>query len=320
MVSHAAIVLPDDRFLCVLPVFHVNAQVVTILTPLIVGVDLVLMGKFNALGILPAIAKHKATIMSAVPTIYSVLCANPRAGEYDLSSMRFFVSGAAPMPDETYQATQRVLRKPLIQGYGLSEATCASAVADFRDPIRWNSVGPALRYTSIRIVDTTGVDVPLGGIGEIWISGPAVMKGYYKNPEATAEALKDGWLRTGDLGRFDEEGYLYIVGRLKDMIIRGGQNIYPAQIESVLSKLSGVAEVAVVGVAEPRWGQEVLAIVRVAEGQTLAEEDLIRFARQHLADYKCPKYVRFVSELPKTATGKIRKNLLAEQFADIARR
>jgi long-chain acyl-CoA synthetase len=311
-------ILATDRFMCILPVFHVNAQVVTLLTPWMAGGDVFLMGRFNVMAILPMIEKYKINIMSAVPTIYSVLCSLPRAGEYDLSSMRFFVSGAAPMPEETYKATQRVLKRPLIMGYGLSEATCASAVASFSHPIKWNSVGPALRYTGIRIVDKNGRDVPPGEVGEILVSGPAVMKCYYKNPEATAEALKDGWLRTGDLGRLDEYGYLYIVGRLKDMIIRGGQNIYPAQIESVLSKMPGVEEVCVVGVEEARWGQEVLAVIKPAAGAALAEKDALEFCKEHLAPYKCPQYVRFVEDIPKTATGKIKKNVVAEQFADIA--
>jgi len=320
MISHASDLTQDDRFLCVLPLFHVNAQVVTVLTPLLGGSTVVIMGKFNPLGILPMIEKHKITIMSGVPTIYSILTSIPKAAEYDISSMRFFVSGAAPMPEETYQATQRVFKKPLIMGYGLSEATCASAVADFQDPVRWNSVGPPLRYTLIRIVDRQGRDVPMGKVGEILVAGATVMKGYYKNPEATQEVLKGGWLYTGDLGRFDEEGYLYIVGRLKDMIIRGGQNIYPAQVENVLLKLAGVEEVCVVGVEEPRWGQEVLAIVKLAEGQSLTERDVVDFCRDNLANYKCPRYVRFVNELPKTATGKVRKNVVAARFADIAKR
>ncbi len=318
-VEHSNVLTPSDRILCVLPLFHVNAQVVSILVPLIGGVDIVLMGKFNALGILPMIQKYKISLMSGVPTIYNVMCSNPKAGEYDISSIRFLVSGAAPLPEDTFQAIQRVLNKPVIQGYGLSEATCASAVADHEDPIRWNSVGPPLRYTGVRIVDSNGVDLPPGEIGEIWISGPTVMKGYYKNAKATEEVLKDGWLRTGDLGRFDEENYLYVVGRLKDMIIRGGQNIYPAQVESVLSKFPGVAEVAVVGVEEARWGQEVLAVIKKAEGATVEEKQVIAFAREHLAQYKCPKFVRFVDEMPKTATGKIRKNVLAEQFANLAK-
>ncbi len=319
-VYHAASLHPDDRFFCILPLFHVNAQVVSLLTPMMGKVSLVLMGRFNALGILPTIEKHKITIMSAVPTIYNLICGNPKLKEYDISSMRMFVSGAAPLPEETYKLAQRVLGKPMIQGYGLSEATCASAVADVEDPIRWNSCGAALRYTGMRIVNPDGGDVPFGEIGEIIVSGPTVMKGYYKNPAATEEVLKNGWLRTGDLGRLDEEGYLYVVGRLKDMIIRGGQNIYPAQIESVLLKLEGVAEVAVIGIDEPRWGQEVLALVKRAEGAELTERQVLDFAKKNLAQYKCPKYVRFVDELPKTATGKVRKNVLVEQFEDLAKR
>ena len=320
MMVHSNRLMPGDRFLCVLPLFHVNAQVVTILTPLLGGADVVLMGKFNAFAILPMIEKHKITIMSAVPTIYSMLCSLPKATKHDVSSMRYFVSGAAPMPEETYQAVQRVLKKPLIMGYGLSEATCASAVADHKDPIKWDSVGPALRYTSIRIVDKEGRDVPVGAVGQILVAGPTVMKGYYKNPEATADAIKDGWLYTGDLGRVDEDGYCYIVGRLKDMIIRGGQNIYPVQVENVLLKLEGVDEACVVGVAELRWGQQVLAAIKPAEGHTLDEEAVIEFCKEHLAAYKCPEYIRFVDELPKTATGKIKKNLVADQYRDIAKR
>ncbi len=318
-VYHSTILRPSDRFFCILPLFHVNAQVVSVLTPMTGKVSLVLMGRFNALGILPLIERHKVSIMSAVPTIYALICSNPKAKDYDLSSMRFFVSGAAPLPEETYDLTQRVLKKPIIQGYGLSEATCASAVADSSDPIRWNSCGPALRYCGVRIVSTEGKDVPPGEIGEILVSGPNVMKGYYKNPEATAEVLKDGWLHTGDLGRMDEDGYVYVVGRLKDMIIRGGQNIYPAQVESILLKFEGVAETAVIGVDEPRWGQEVLAVVKRAEGSEITEKDVLNYAKEHLAQYKCPKYVRFVEELPKTATGKIRKNVLAEQFAELSK-
>jgi long-chain acyl-CoA synthetase len=309
---------PTDRFLCVLPLFHVNAQVTSILSPMLSGADVVLMQKFNPMHILPLIQKHRATIMSAVPTIYNIMARMPKAETYDISSIRFFASGAAPLPEETYRLVQKVLKRPLIMGYGLSECTCASAAADVREPIKWNSVGPSLRHTNIRIVDSEGLDVPVGEVGEIWLSGPCVMKGYYKNPEATAEVLQNGWLRTGDLGRFDEEGYLYIVGRVKDMIIRGGQNIYPQQIENVLSQFPGVEECCVVGVEEPRWGQEVLAVIKPAEGVELSDRAVIDFCRERLASYKCPKYVRFVSELPKTATGKIKKNEVVKQFAEIA--
>ncbi len=269
MLVHVISMGPDDRFLLVLPLFHVNAQVVSILAPLMAGGDVVIMKKFNPFGILPAIETYRTTIMSAVPTIYSVICKMMRAEPRDISSMRVFASGAAPLPEKTYLETQEVLKKPLVMGYGLSEATCASAAADENDPIKWNSVGPPLRYTSIRVVNEDGIDVPVGDVGELLIAGPTVMKGYYKNPEATREVLRDGWLRTGDLGRFDEDGYLYIVGRLKDMIIRGGQNIYPTEVENVLSTIPGVEDCAVLGVDNEQWGQEVLAAVKMAEGQTM---------------------------------------------------
>lgn len=315
MLVHVIAMGPTDRFLLVLPLFHVNAQVVSILAPMMARADVVIMKKFNPFGILPAIETYRTTIMSAVPTIYNIICRLMRSEARDISSMRLFASGAAPLPEKTYQETQEVLQKPLVMGYGLTEATCASAAADHTDPVRWNSVGPPLRYTSVRIIDEDGTDVPYGEVGEILIAGPTVMKGYYKDPEATRQVLKGGWLRTGDLGRFDEDGYLYIVGRLKDMIIRGGQNIYPTEVENVLSTYPGVEECAVVGVEDEQWGQEVLAAIKVAEGQTIDPVAAMDYCREHMAPYKCPRIVRFVTEFPKTATGKIKKSEIAEAFA-----
>lgn len=319
MLVRSQTVTPEDRFFCVLPLFHVNAQVVTVLTPLMAGGSVLLMKKFNPFAILPMIQKYRPTIMSAVPTIYNVMSRLAKTQEFDLSSIRSFATGAAPMPEDTYLEAERTLKRPIVAGYGLTEATCASAAADARDPLKWNSVGSPLPYTVIRIVNENGIDVPFGEVGEILIAGPTVMKGYYKDPEATAEVLRDGWLHTGDLGRFDEEGYLYIVGRVKDMIIRGGQNIYPQQIEDVISRLPGVEECCVVGVEESRWGQEVLAVVKRTENINLAESDVIKHCRQYLASYKCPAFVRFVDELPKTPTGKIKKLEVAASFADIAK-
>ncbi|NLN94106.1 MAG: long-chain-fatty-acid--CoA ligase [Candidatus Hydrogenedens sp.] len=309
----------EDRFLCVLPLFHVNAQVVSILTPMLCNARIFLVaGMFNPFTILPMIEQYKITTMSAVPTIYGLLTRLPKAESADVSSIRFFVSGAAPMPEAIYREVQRVFKKPLIMGYGLSEATCASSVADHEDPIRWNSVGPALRYTSIRIVDKAGKDLPVGEIGEVLIAGPTVMKGYYRNPEATAEVLQDGWLKTGDLGHFDSEGYLYIVDRVKDMIIRGGLNVYTAQVEQIIARMDAVEEVAVIGVDEATWGQEVLAVVKIKEEHSLTEKEVIAFCRENLAAFKCPRYVRFIDELPKTAIGKVRKHELHTRFAKIA--
>lgn len=316
---HATRLFPTDRFLCVLPLFHVNAQVVSVLTPILAQASIVLVGgAFNPFGILHLIEQYRVTMMSAVPTIYGLLARLPKAPMADVSSVRLFVSGAAPMPEAIYEAVQRVFKKPLIMGYGLSEATCASAVADHEDPIRWNSVGPALRYTNIRIVDREGKDLPVGEVGEILISGPTVMKGYFKNPEATAEVLKDGWLKSGDLGHFDSEGYLYIVDRVKDMIIRGGMNVYTAQVEQVIAQMPEVADVAVIGVEEPTWGQEVLAVIELKPDETVDEQAVIAFCKKHLATFKCPRFVRFLDKLPKTAIGKVRKHELSALFAGVA--
>ena len=308
------------RCLCVLPLFHVNAQVVSFIMPISTGGSIVLMTKFNPFGILPMIERYRVTMMSAVPTIYGMMLRMPKAAEHDVSSIDLFVTGAAPMPEDIYKAVQKTFKKPMIAGYGLTEATCACAVADYHDEIRWNSVGPALRYVSIRVVDREGVDVPVGEVGEILVSGPTVMKGYYKNPEATAEVLQNGWLKTGDLGKVDAEGYVYIVARVKDVIIRGGQNIYPAQVEHIVAKIPGVEECTVVGVEDSVWGQEVLAVIKPAAEHDLTERSVVDFCRKRLAAYKCPRYVRFVDALPKTATGKVKKRELAERFADIPRK
>ncbi|HOJ34534.1 MAG TPA: class I adenylate-forming enzyme family protein [Candidatus Hydrogenedentes bacterium] len=304
-----------DRFFCVLPLFHVNAQVVSLLTPLMAGGSTVLMKKFNPFAILPMIEEHKVTLLSAVPTIYNVMARIPRADQFDISSIRIFASGAAPLPEETFRLVQNVFHRDLIMGYGLTEATCASAVANPLDPVKWDSVGSPLPYTRIRLVDEKGVDVPDGETGEIIIAGPTVMKGYYKKPEATAATIRNGWLYTGDLGRFDEEGYLFIVGRVKDMIIRGGMNIYPQEVENVISRIPGVEECCVVGIEEPRWGQEVLALIKTTDGTSLSEEEIIRTCRERLAAYKCPRHVRFLDSFPKTATGKIKKNELVARFS-----
>ncbi len=317
MIIRGVDVTEADRFFCVLPLFHVNAQVVSLLTPLMAGGSTVLMKKFNPFAILPMIEQHKVTLLSAVPTIYNIMARMPRADQFDISSIRIFASGAAPLPEETFRLVKEVFGRELIMGYGLSEATCASAVANPRDPVKWDSVGSPLPYTRIRLVDEQGVDVPTGEVGEIIIAGPTVMKGYYKKPEATAATIKNGWLYTGDLGRFDDEGYLYIVGRVKDVIIRGGLNIYPQQVENVISRIPGVEECCVVGVEEARWGQEVLAVIKKADGVSLTEDDVMKHCREHLAAYKCPRYVRFADALPKTATGKIKKNEVASTFSPI---
>ena len=304
----------EDRFLCILPLFHVNAQVVTVLCPLHAGASVILMEGFVPRGFLPALAKYKATTFSAVPTVYAVLNSFPDAEQYDLSHLRVCISGAAPLPVEVVQEFERKYNAFIVEGYGLTEGTCASSVTRITGERKLGSIGLPLVGQEARIVDDEGNEVPPRTIGEISVKGPNVMKEYYKNPEATAETIRDGWLHTGDLGYLDEDGCLYIVDRKKEMIIRGGMNVYPKEIEEVLYRHPAVLEAAIVGLPDKMWGEEIAAFVVLKPGQQLKRRDLVVYCKQNVASYKCPRKVFFVEQLPKTATGKIQKNRIVEQF------
>jgi long-chain acyl-CoA synthetase len=285
-----------DRFLCVLPLFHANAQVVTTLAPMVAGGSMVLMPRFSPLEMLETLAATDATAFSGVPTVYAILNATPGAETYDLSRLRLCICGAAPMPVEVFREFERRFRATIVEGYGLTEGTCASSVNPL-DRRKVGSIGLPLRGQEMKLVD-----------GEIVVRGPNVMRGYYNNPQATAEAIRDGWLYTGDLGRVDEDGFFTVIGRKKEMIIRGGQKIYPGEVEAVLYQHPAVAEAAVVGVADATWGEEVKAYV---VGRSAVEEpELLAHCRDRLADFKCPRSVAFREALPKTATGKVQKHLL----------
>ncbi len=307
-----------DRLLCMLPLFHVNAQVASVLSALHQGGALILLEGFSPREFLPALARYRATSFSAVPTIYAILNNLPDAGQYDLSSLRVCICGAAPMPVEVFERFERMYRAFILEGYGLSEGTCVSTLnpLDGR-PRKIGSIGVALPGQEVRIVDDQGQPVPSGVVGEIVIRGPNVMQGYYKNPEATAAAVRDGWLYTGDLGLCDADGYFFIVGRKKEMIIRGGENIYPKEIEEVLYRHPAVAEAAVVGLPDPIWGEQVAAFIVPRPGVPAGAEAIIAYCREHLADFKCPQVVEFVESFPKTATGKIQKNRLVERYAGL---
>jgi len=304
----------DDRFLCILPLFHVNAQVVTTLGPLYAGASMVLMEGFSPKKFLPALERYGATAFSGVPTVYAILNSLPDAEQYDLSKLRFCVCGAAPMPVEVFKEFERKYKAFILEGYGLSEATCASSVNPLGGKRKIGSIGLPYKEQPMKIFDDHDNEVPPGTVGEIVIRGPNVMKGYYNNPEATQETLRNGWLHTGDLGYVDEDGYFFIVGRKKEMIIRGGENIYPKEIEEVVYRHPAILEAAVVGLPDKVWGEEVTAFIVLRDEETLNEEELIDYCKEHLADYKCPRKVFFVDDLPKTATGKIQKTKVVQQY------
>lgn len=302
----------DERAMCILPLFHVNGQVVTILMPMQGGGSMILTEGFSPKTFFENLARYRATTFSGVPTVYSILLNLPDADQYDLSSLRMCICGAAPMPVEVFTKFEEKFRAKIVEGYGLSEGTCASTLNPVEGKRKIGSIGLPFPGQEVTIVDDTGRPLSAGQVGEIIIRGRNVMKGYYKNPEATAQTIRDGWLYTGDLGYYDEEGYFYIVGRKKEMIIRGGVNIYPQEIEEVLYQHPKVKEAAVIGLPDPIWGEEVGACLILKEGEAWDAADVIAYCQSRLADFKCPRRVFFVNSFPRTATGKIQKHLLTE--------
>jgi len=313
-IKEAAQMTENDRFMCILPLFHVNGQVVTVYSPLYAGASMVLLKGFSPKEFLPKLEKYKATAFSGVPTVYAILNNLPDAEDYNLSKLRFCICGAAPMPVEVFETFERKYNAFILEGYGLSEGTCASSINPLDGTRKIGSIGLPLEGQEIRIVDGDGKEVPRGEVGEITIKGDNVMQGYYRNPEATEATLKEGWLHTGDLGSKDEDGYIFIVGRKKEMIIRGGENIYPKEIEEALYKHQSILDAAVVGIPDKIWGEEVAAFIVPKEGQEMKQSEIMDYCKTKLADYKCPRMVFFWGELPKTATGKIQKNKIVEKY------
>ncbi len=314
-IAEAAEFSEKDRAMLILPLFHCNAQVVTVISPLYAGASFILMEGFSPKDFLPAIDRYKPSTFSGVPTVYAILNSLPEADKYDLSSLRFVICGAAPMPVEVFNTFEKKYKAFILEGYGLSEATCASIINPLKGKRKIGSIGKPLNGQDARIMDDNNKELPRGQIGEICIKGDVVMTGYYKNPEATASTIKDGWLHTGDLGYSDEEGYFYIIGRKKELIIRGGENIYPKEIEEVLYRHPNVQEAAVVGIPDPKWGEEVFGFIVLKQGMQATAEGLTSFLKEKVADYKIPRQFIFSESFPKTATGKIQKNKIVEQYA-----
>jgi long-chain acyl-CoA synthetase len=251
--------------------------------------------------------------MAGVPTMYVYLLNFPDAGSFDTSSMRIWGSGAAPLPVEIVEPFERKFGGRLLEGYGLTEAAPVVAAHRFSGERRLGSVGQPIPGVEVRIVDDEGRSLPTGEVGEVCVRGENVMLGYYRMPEETERTIRAGWLHTGDMGRLDADRFLYIVERKKDLIIRGGFNIYPREVEEVLYAHPKVAEAAVVGTPDALMGEEVLAFVVLKDGQSATGDEITAFCQARLAKFKCPKQVRFAEGLPKSPIGKIlRKELRAQ--------
>ena len=306
-----------DRYVIVLPLFHVGA-----LTPATGnvhrGMTTILMRAFDPVRLFETIAKERVTVLLAVPAMLNFMLQVPGHERFDTSTLRWIMSGAAPVPVTLIEAyAKRGIE--IHQVYGLTES-CGPACLISPDEAlaKAGSTGKAFFHTDVRVVDERGRDIPPGGTGEVLVRGAHVMQGYWNRPEATAETIRDGWLYTGDLATIDAEGYVYIQDRKKDMIISGGENIYPAEIENVILSHPEVRDVAVIGQASAKWGESPLAVV-VKKDAALSEDAVIQHCQGRLARYKQPRAVRFVEEIPRNPAGKILKRLLRERFPEPAR-
>jgi len=298
----------------VLPLFHVYGMTTLMNLSIMLGSKLILLPKFDAKETLETIEKQRPTLFPGAPTIYVGLLNHPDMHKFDLSSIEACISGSAPLPVEIQQNFEKVTGGKLVEGYGLTESSPVTH-ANFVWGKRVNgSIGVPWPDTDSKIVKIgTEEEAELGEVGEIVVKGPQVMKGYWNNEEETANTLRDGWLYTGDLGYMDEKGYFYIVDRSKDMIIAGGYNIYPREVEEILYEFEGVQEVAVAGVPDPYRGETVKAFIVPKEGYTLEDKELNKFCRKHLAAFKVPRIYEFRDELPKTAVGKILRRQLVDE-------
>ncbi len=305
---------PDTHSLLILPLFHVNGIVVSVLSPLLFGGRATIAGRFDPRTFFDLVEKCRPTYFSAVPTIYTMLAGLPADVVPDVSSLQFAICGAAPMPAPLITTFETRYGVPIIEGYGLSEGTCASTTNPRNGLRKPGTVGRALPGQQIAIVGPDGAPVSAGIPGEVRIKGPTVMRGYLNRPQETAETIIDGWLRTGDIGVLDDDGYLTLVDRAKDMIIRGGENIYPKEIESVLYRHEAIAEAAVVGRPDPVYGQVPVAFVTVKSGAQLSSQDLAEHLAGSLAKYKRPE-LTFVESIPKNPVGKIDKPALRREVA-----
>ncbi|MBO9129444.1 long-chain-fatty-acid--CoA ligase [Bacillus sp. 165] len=306
----------EDRIIAVLPMFHVFCMTICIIMPIACGATIVIVPKFSPAEVINTIRKEKATLFAGVPTMFSFMFQLPGATAEDVSSIRACFSGGASIPVELLHRFEEKYNVHILEGFGLSETAPVTAFNPLRGIRKPGSVGVDIPEVKNKVVDLNGREVPRGEIGELIVQGPNVMMGYLGMPEATASALKNGWFYTGDLARMDEEGYIYIVDRKKDMILVGGYNVYPREVEEVLYQHPAIVEVAVIGVPDKEYGEIVKAFV-VSNDACITKDDLLHFCQDKLTKYKLPKQVEFLNELPKNSTGKILRRALRVEEVEV---
>jgi O-succinylbenzoate-CoA ligase len=314
---------PNDKCLNTLPFYHTGG-VCIMLRHIYVGNTQVLMRSFDPIKVLEILEKEGITIVFLVPTMIIAILQVPEIEKYNLTNLRMVLYGAASMPVELLKRAMKIFNCEFLQIYGQTEAGPCMTVLRPEDHHvegppeqikKLASAGRSIINFEVKVVDESGKEVKPGEVGEIIGRGENVMMGYWNRPDETAQTLKDGWLYTGDLATVDEDGFIYIVDRKKDMIISGGENIYPREIEELLYTHPAILEAAVIGVPHPYWGETVKAIVSIKKGMKVTEEEIIQFCKENLASYKKPTSVEFLDSLPKSAQGKILKNVLREMFS-----
>lgn len=307
----------EERILGIAPLIHAMSMT-TMNNSVRLAATLIILEKFNATQVLELIAKYRPTYMLGSPTMYIALLNHPDIKKYDLSCLKVCISGSAPLPVEVIKKLVAETGAAIFEGYGLSEATTSAMRTPFDNLGKIGSVGIPIPYTEVKIVDLeNGIDeMPTGESGEIIIKGPQVMKGYWNNPEETSATIRDGWLYTGDIGVKDKDGYYYIVGRKKDMVIAGGFNIYPVEVEEVLYQHPSIEETCVFGVPDEYLGEKLLAVVVLKKGQNISTEGLLSWCEGRLARYKVPRGIEFRESLPKTIVGKILRRTLVEEYKE----
>lgn len=304
-----------ERVLTVLPCFHVYAMTVCMNIGIMVGATLVLLHRFKLAEVLEAVKKYRPTIFPGVPTIYTAIANHPDVKRYGMDSVKLCLSGGAPLPLEVLEKFEKATGAKIVEAYGLSEASPATHANPFKGKHAVGTVGMPLPDTDAKIVDLESgeKELPAGETGELIIKGPQVMSGYWNHPDETAITLRDGWLFTGDIARMDENGYFSIIDRKKEMIISGGYNVYPREVEEVLYEYPGVVEAAVIGVPDSYRGECIKAFIALRQGEKTTEEEIMLFCKERLAPFKIPKVIEFRDSLPKSTVGKVLKRVLREE-------
>ena len=307
---------PGEVSLVTAPLFH-TAGCAWAHCALQSGGAVVLLEELSPVAVLSAIENHRVNEALLVPALIRMVLDSPQCANTDFSSLRRILYGASPIPVSILRQAMQVFACDLEQGYGLTESVGPVAMLrpqDHDGGRKMQSCGKAVPGTVIHVVDSDGNECATGEVGEIIVFGPQLMKAYWNRPDDTRDAIRAGWLHTGDAGYYDADGYLYIHDRLKDMIVSGGENIYPAEVEGVLAACSGIAEVAVIGIPDERWGEAVKALIIPQPGSQISARDISDYAHQHMARFKCPKSIDFVESIPRTASGKILKKVLREPY------